>query len=65
MTLFSVRSILVVLALAIATVAGAQEKESLQKERDKISEEISYTNKLLQETRQNRSKMEGELGLLN
>lgn len=65
MTLFSVRSILLVLALAMATLAGAQEKESLQKERDKISEEISYTNKLLQETRQNRSKMEGELGLLN
>ncbi|MGB6035783.1 MAG: peptidoglycan DD-metalloendopeptidase family protein [Cryomorphaceae bacterium] len=65
MNLFSVRSILLVLALAIGTTVGAQEKESLKKERDKISEEISYTNKLLQETRQNRSKMEGELGLLN
>ena len=46
-------------------MAGAQEKESLKKERDKISGEISFTNKLLEETRQNRSKMEGELGLLN
>lgn len=46
-------------------MVSAQEKESLKKERDKISDEINYTNKLLQETRQNRSKMEGELGLLN
>jgi septal ring factor EnvC (AmiA/AmiB activator) len=65
MSLFSVRTILLFLALAGATVAGAQEKESLKKERDKISGEISFTNKLLEETRQNRSKMEGELGLLN
>lgn len=65
MNLFSVRTILVVLALATASVCAAQEKESLKKERDKISEEISFTNKLLQETRQSRSKMEGELGLLN
>jgi septal ring factor EnvC (AmiA/AmiB activator) len=65
MNLFSVRTILLFLALAGATVVGAQEKESLKKERDKISEEISFTNKLLEETRQNRSKMEGELGLLN
>jgi septal ring factor EnvC (AmiA/AmiB activator) len=65
MNLFSVRTILLFLALAGATVAGAQEKESLKKERDKISGEISFTNKLLEETRQNRSKMEGELGLLN
>ena len=65
MSLFSVRTILLFLALAGSTVAGAQEKESLKKERDKISGEISFTNKLLEETRQNRSKMEGELGLLN
>jgi septal ring factor EnvC (AmiA/AmiB activator) len=65
MNLFSVRTILLFLALAGATMAGAQEKESLKKERDKISGEISFTNKLLEETRQNRSKMEGELGLLN
>jgi septal ring factor EnvC (AmiA/AmiB activator) len=65
MSLFSVRTILLFLALAGATVAGAQEKESLKKERDKISGEISFTNKLIEETRQNRSKMEGELGLLN
>lgn len=65
MNLFSVKHILLLLALFGAIIAGAQEKESLKKERDKISEEISFTNKLLQETRQNRSKMEGELGLLN
>ena len=65
MSLFSAKHILLFLALAAATVAGAQEKESLKKERDKISEEISFTNKLLEETRQNRSKIEGELGLLN
>ncbi|MCZ4410442.1 peptidoglycan DD-metalloendopeptidase family protein [Cryomorphaceae bacterium 1068] len=65
MNLFSVKHILLLLALFGALIAGAQEKESLKKERDKISEEISFTNKLLQETRQNRSKMEGELGLLN
>ena len=65
MNRFSVRSILLVLALSLATMVSAQEKESLKKERDKISDEINYTNKLLQETRQNRSKMEGELGLLN
>jgi septal ring factor EnvC (AmiA/AmiB activator) len=65
MNLFSVKHILLILALFGAMIAGAQEKESLKKERDKISEEISFTNKLLQETRQSRSKMEGELGLLN
>jgi len=65
MNRFSVRSILLVLTLSLATMVSAQEKESLKKERDKISDEINYTNKLLQETRQNRSKMEGELGLLN
>ena len=65
MNLFSVKRILLLIALFGAMIAGAQEKESLKKERDKISEEISFTNKLLQETRQNRNKMEGELGLLN
>jgi septal ring factor EnvC (AmiA/AmiB activator) len=65
MSHFSVRHIFFVLAVLIASVAGAQEKENLKKERDKISEEISFTNKLLEETRQNRSKVEGELGLLS
>jgi septal ring factor EnvC (AmiA/AmiB activator) len=65
MSHFSVRHIFFVLAVLIASVAGAQEKETLKKERDKISEEISFTNKLLEETRQNRSKVEGELGLLS
>jgi septal ring factor EnvC (AmiA/AmiB activator) len=65
MSHFSVRHIFFVLAVLMASVAGAQEKETLKKERDKISEEISFTNKLLEETRQNRSKVEGELGLLS
>jgi septal ring factor EnvC (AmiA/AmiB activator) len=45
--------------------AQAQDKEGLQKERDRISEEISLTSKLLKETRDNRNKVEAELSLLN
>jgi len=65
MNLFSVKHILLVLTLLSVLVASAQQKETLKKERDKISKEISFTNKLLEETRQNRSKVEGELGLLS
>jgi len=49
----------------LTLLAGAQDKESLQKERDKITEEIKFTNKLLEEAKENRAKLEGELGLIN
>ncbi|MCH2214183.1 MAG: peptidoglycan DD-metalloendopeptidase family protein [Flavobacteriales bacterium] len=66
MSLFSVRKILLCLFVIFgASCLFAQEKETLKKERDKISADINLTNKLLKETRQNRNKMEGELGLLN
>lgn len=48
-----------------ATICSGQDKESLQKERDKITEEIKLTNKLLEEAKENRAKLEGELGLIN
>jgi septal ring factor EnvC (AmiA/AmiB activator) len=51
------------LLLCTATLA-AQDKAELQKERDRISEEISLTSKLLKETRDNRNKVEAELSLL-
>ncbi|MEM9050719.1 MAG: peptidoglycan DD-metalloendopeptidase family protein [Bacteroidota bacterium] len=66
MSPFSVRKILLCLFLICGvSTLFAQEKETLKKERDKISADINLTNKLLKETRQNRNKMEGELGLLN
>ncbi len=37
----------------------------MQKERDRITEEINLTSKLIKETRDTRSKMEGELSLIN
>jgi len=45
--------------------AQAQDKESLQKERDRITNEIKMTTSLLKEKQQSRSKIEGELSLLN
>jgi septal ring factor EnvC (AmiA/AmiB activator) len=52
--------------LLLATqFAVGQDKAGLQKERDRISEEINLTSKLLKETRDNRNKVEAELSLLN
>lgn len=51
--------------MSLVLASAGQDKESLQKERDKISEEIKYTNKLLEEAKENRTKLEGELGLIN
>ncbi len=48
-----------------ANAACAQSKEELQKERDRISQEINLTTKLLKEKQEDRSKIEGELGLIN
>lgn len=45
--------------------ASAQDKESLQKERDRITDEIRVTTALIKEKQQSRSKIEGELSLLN
>ena len=45
--------------------AQDKDKGELQKERDRISQEIALTNKLLKETRDNRNKVEGELSLIN
>lgn len=59
-------SLFVLLVMAASSVVGQQnEKADLQKERDRISKEISLTNKLLEDTRSNRNKMEGELSLIN
>lgn len=46
-------------------MAQPQDKAELQKERDRISNEISLTNKLLKETRSTRNKEEAELSLIN
>ena len=62
MSPFSASKLLVCGFLFCGLSLFAQEKESLKKERDKISADINLTNKLLKETRQNRNKMEGELG---
>jgi len=64
----SIRHFLLVLIYLSSSVIGfAQDKDKgeLQKERDRISQEISLTNKLLKETRDNRNKVEGELSLIN
>jgi len=55
---------LFLLLLLCTATLNAQEKAELQKERDRISEEISLTSKLLKETRDNRNKVEAELSLL-
>jgi len=63
-----VRSVFLLFTLVCLSLSGLaqdKDKEELQKERDRISQEISLTNKLLQETRNNRDKVEGELSLLN
>ncbi len=57
--------LLTLIFLSLSAIAQDKDKEELQKERDRISQEISLTNKLLQETRNNRDKVEGELSLLN
>ena len=59
----SAAGLFLLLLLCTATL-NAQEKAELQKERDRISEEISLTSKLLKETRDNRNKVEAELSLL-
>ncbi len=59
------KSFLVCLMLLVSVCGYAQDKAELQKERDRISEEISLTSKLLKETRDNRNKVEAELSLLN
>lgn len=50
-----------------ANIAFGQnnDKAALQKERDRISKDITLTNKLLKETRSNRNKEEAELSLIN
>jgi septal ring factor EnvC (AmiA/AmiB activator) len=64
-TRFSARAILCGAALLCFFSAAGQDKESLRRERDKITEEIKYTNRLLEEAKKSRSKLEGELGLIN
>ncbi len=57
---------MILLFLSISISAnGQQDKAELQKERDRISNEISLTNKLLKENRSNRNKEEAELSLIN
>jgi septal ring factor EnvC (AmiA/AmiB activator) len=51
--------------LLTGAATHAQGKAELQQERDRISQEIGLTNKLLKETRDNRNKVEAELSLLN
>ena len=60
-------SLFIFLSLGMAVNSHAQDKDKqeLQNERDRISQEISLTNKLLLETRNNRNKVEGELSLIN
>lgn len=60
-------TLITLLFLVVSVFAYSQDKdkEDLQKERDRISQEISLTNKLIEENRNNRNKMEGSLSLLN
>lgn len=58
-------AVLLPVFIAAALSVHAQDKEALQKERDRISEEIQITATLLKEKQQSRSKLEGELSLLN
>ncbi len=57
--------ILLILLIFSGFESLAQSKDALKKERDEITKEINYTNKLLGETRENRNRVEGELNLLN
>lgn len=57
-------SVLILLVTSSLCSMG-QNKDELQKQRDRISQEITLTNKLIQETRSSRSKIEGELSLIN
>lgn len=61
------RGFAAILFLMVSVVAYSQDKgkEDLQKERDRISQEISLTNKLIEENRNNRNKVEGSLSLIN
>ncbi len=61
----TVISLGLLLLFSVSTFGQDKDKADLQKERDRISQEISLTNKLLLETKSNRDKMESELGLLN
>jgi len=54
------------LAISFFSFSGyGQTKEELKKERDRISENIELTNKLIKETRATRSKRQAELSLIN
>lgn len=57
--------LLVLLGASFAGMSQDQDKEELQKQRDRISQEISLTNKLIKENRDSRNKAEGELSLLS
>jgi septal ring factor EnvC (AmiA/AmiB activator) len=56
---------LIIIILWISFGAIAQDKKDLQKERDRITEQINLTSKLIKETRETRNKAEGELSLIN
>ncbi len=61
-----VKSVLLIPMLFwVVSGALAQDKKVLQKERDRITEEINLTSKLIKETRETRNKAEGELSLIN
>lgn len=61
-----VKQLSVLLLLVTSSLCSmGQNKDELQKQRDRISQEITLTNKLIQETRSSRSKIEGELSLIN
>jgi murein hydrolase activator len=59
------KACLLVLSFFALSSMQAQSKEDLQKERDRISQEISLTSKLIKEKQESRSKIEGELSLIN
>lgn len=62
---FARTALLIAGFLAALISASGQDKAALQKERDRISEEIRVTAALLKEKQESRSKLEGELSLLN
>ena len=60
-----VKPLVFLVAFLTGVGAQSQDKEQLQSERDRITKSISLTTKLIDETRKSRSRMEGELGLID
>ena len=61
----SIRHIIAILLLVWAHALMAQERKKLEKERDRIASEISYTNKLIDDSKKGQRLTQTQLALLN